>query len=123
MGGFYIYCMDLYNRTILPKIGDLIKFSDKWNNIFNDDSITSHGVIFKIQTLKEIQDEYMFDDEWFRSTLCYPLTIDPYESEESIIFYVHWFTDEKYITETYKLINEEWFQQGLFEVIYKDTSY
>ena len=64
--------------------------------------------------------EYMFDDEWFRSTLCYPLTVDPYQSENSIIYYVHWFTDEKYILDTYKLINEEWFHQGLFEVIKED---
>lgn len=105
---------------LLPNIGDLIKFSKKWNSIFNDNSMTCHGIIHNIKTLKQIQDEYMFDDEWFRSTLCYPLTVDPYQSEHSIIYYVYWFTDEKYILDTYKLINEEWFHQGLFEVIKED---
>ena len=82
-----------------------------------DNIIMDLGIVSK--TLKDIQEQYIFDDEWFRSTLCYPLTVDPYESEMSMIYHVYWFTDEKYIYETYKLINEEWFEQGLFEVISK----
>jgi len=122
VGGFYIYCMAPYDYLNPPKVGDLIRFSEKWCSIFDDDLIIAYGIVHKIQTLKEIQEQYIFDDEWFRTTLCYPLTVDPYESETSIIYHVYWFTDEKYIFETYKLINEEWFQQDLFEVISELTN-
>ena len=106
-----------YDDTSPPKIGDLIRFTEKWRSIFDDNLVISYGIIHKIETLRDIQNKFIFDDEWYRTTLCYPLTVDPYESELSLIFYVFWFTDEKFILETYKLINEEWFQQGLFEVI------
>lgn len=102
-----------------PKIGDLIKFTEKWSSIFDDHLVFSYGIIYKIETLKQVQERYVFDDEWYRTTLCYPLTVDPYLSEMSLIFYIHWFTDQKFIIETYKLINEEWFRERLFEVISK----
>jgi len=111
--------MDSHKHSSLPTIGDLIRFSDKWNSIFSDDFLYVHGIIYNIKTLEDLQSQYVFDDEWFRSTLCYPLTVDPYESNHSLIFHVYWFTDEQYICETYKLVNQEWFTEGLFDVIKK----
>ncbi len=101
----------------MPLIGDLIGFTDKWNDIFSNESIEAYGIIYNITTLAELQDKHYNNDDWINSTLCYPLTMDPYESEEAIIYYVHWFTCNNYISETYKLINHEWFIQDLFQVI------
>ena len=102
---------------VLPNISDLIKFSNQWGNLFSDDQMHVYGVVYKIETLQDIYDRHSYDEDWYKTTLFYPLTIDPYESLESIVFYVHWFTDEEYILNTYKIINEEWFVQGLFVAV------
>ena len=101
----------------LPNISDLIKFSDQWGSLFSDDQMQVYGVVYKIETLQDIYNRHSYDEDWYKTTLFYPLTIDPYESLDSMVFYVHWFTGEEYILSTYKIINQEWFFQGLFVVV------
>ena len=101
----------------LPDIGDIITFSDTWYrmSVYNNASeyITdgrAHGIVVDRYEATSIE----IEEDWFFSTLAYPL-IDTF-SDKSTVYIVIWATDHKYIRDTYRCINEEWFYQGLFVV-------
>lgn len=104
----------------LPNIGDIITFSDTWYrmSVYNnaDEYITEgrpHGLVVEMYEARE----YDLEEDWFFSTLAYPL-MDTY-SDSSMVYIVLWASGQKYIRETYRCINEEWFFQGLFIIASK----
>lgn len=112
-------------KTIqLPKIGDLIYFTDEWDKLLSqsiaDEGMTIYGVVYKIASLSDIQYEIEISeltfDEWNGYSLAYPLSNDSFEVKDSKIYFVRWMTKEDFILSTYKLINEEWFYHDLFAI-------
>ena len=105
----------------VPNIGDLIKFTEKWTQTFSDTKDPVYGIVYKICTVLDLQYED-YDEKWFQTTLAYPVTLDVYESSQTNVYFVFWFTGESFIASTYNLINEEWFAQDLFVIVSKDKT-
>tara|TARA_R100000008_G_C3553357_1_gene151753 strand:+ start:550 stop:924 length:375 start_codon:yes stop_codon:yes gene_type:complete len=108
----------------LPKIGDLIYFTDEWDKLLSqsiaESGMTIYGVVYKIANLSDIQYEIEMSElsfeEWNGYSLAYPLSTDSFDIKDSKIYFVRWMTKEDFIITTYKLINEEWFYHDLFAI-------
>ena len=108
---------------ITPDIGDIITFSDTWFRMTQYNTSNEyiaegrpHGLVVDKYEINEID----IEEDWFFSTLAYPL-IDTF-SNRSMVYIVLWASSQKYITDTYRCINEEWFYQGLFIVASKNKN-
>ena len=102
---------------ILPKVGDIIKFSGKWNLTTDDPDKSPAGVIIRIRTYSTIDSYELYNDLF--GTLAYPLSIDANVLIDSKVFVVEWATSNEHLKYSYRCINEEWFYNGVFFIISK----
>jgi hypothetical protein len=109
----------------LPKVGDIITFSGKWNLNLNDSDPTPNGLVVRINEydtgameLAGLEGERFGgkDGELF-GTLAYPLSFDHQKIETSRVYVVEWATKDKTLRDSYRCINEEWFYNGVFLII------
>lgn len=104
-------------RLLLPKVGDIITFSGKWNLNLETGTPSPCGVVVKINTYNsEALELFGIDGELF-GTLAYPISFDPKYNDLSNIFIVEWATDNKVLKDSYRCINEEWFYNGVFLIV------
>tara|TARA_B100000287_G_scaffold434758_1_gene500258 strand:+ start:1084 stop:1416 length:333 start_codon:yes stop_codon:yes gene_type:complete len=104
----------------LPKIGDIITFSGKWNLIAVPEGSghMPHGIVTDIRPYGQLDHSALEDDMYF-GTLAYPLSVDIYLNQNSNIYVVQWASNERHVVNSYRCINEEWFLNDVFIIISK----
>tara|TARA_B100001094_G_C18158241_1_gene787741 strand:- start:800 stop:1129 length:330 start_codon:yes stop_codon:yes gene_type:complete len=104
-------------RLLLPKVGDIITFSGKWNLNLDAGSPSPCGVVVKINMYNsESLELFGLDGELF-GTLAYPVAFDHESNQLSKVYVVEWATENKTLKDSYKCINEEWFYNGVFLIL------
>lgn len=104
-------------RLLLPKVGDIITFSGKWNLNLNDSDPSPCGVVVKINSYNsEALRLFGIDGELF-GTLAYPMSFEQEDVEKSNVYIVEWATINKNLKDSYRCINEEWFYNGVFLIL------
>jgi len=102
-------------RILLPKIGDIITFSGKWNLTINESDPAPNGLVIKVRPY-DSQDGYDLWEE-LHGTLAYPLSMDQNIIASSLVYIVEWATVDMHIRRSYRCINEEWFYNGVFIIV------
>tara|TARA_Y100001963_G_C6685932_1_gene402200 strand:+ start:422 stop:763 length:342 start_codon:yes stop_codon:yes gene_type:complete len=109
------------NDDDLPKVGDIITFSNKYNLLKDNDEDVSvpYGIVTKVVRYRDVDikiNNTIADPDLF-NTLAYPFTFDADYFGNSDIFFVKWASTDKKFSGLYRCINEEWFYQGMFIVV------
>tara|TARA_B100000287_G_scaffold53026_1_gene46683 strand:+ start:4267 stop:4596 length:330 start_codon:yes stop_codon:yes gene_type:complete len=105
------------DNSLLPNVGDIITFSGMWHASLNvdKDGRFPNGIVTAIVPYDAMESFTSDSDFW--GTLAYPLTINNVYIDSSVIFIVHWATDNHHIASSYRLINEEWFYNESFRIV------
>ena len=104
----------------LPKVGDIITFSGKWNLIAVPEGSGDmpHGIVTEIKPYGKFNYPTL-DDDMFFGTLAYPLSVDIYLNQNSNIYVVQWASKYSHVCSAYRCINEEWFLNDVFIIVSK----
>ena len=109
------------NEDDLPKVGDIITFSNKYNLLKNDtqDIPVPCGIVTRVVSYRtaDIKINNSIADPDLFNTLAYPFAFDPDYLDSSAVYFIKWASDNKKFLGLYRCINEEWFYQGMFVVI------
>ena len=109
------------NEQDLPKVGDIITFSNKYNLLKDnvDDIPVPHGIVTKVVSYRtaDIRVNNSIADPDLFNTLAYPFAFDPDYLDNSAVYFVKWASIDKKFSGLYRCINEEWFYQGMFVII------
>jgi len=104
----------------IPKIGDLIIFSRKWNHGLEGENYPC-GIVVRIiydEAINIVDDFFDIKSAVkYQGTLAFPLTVE--EKMITTIYVIKWATNDKYIKKAYEMINEEWFYNETFLIISK----
>ena len=102
----------------LPKVGDLITFSDRWDIIKEASQERQPvGLVINIISYNQLLENDTLGEVY--GTLAYPITIDVHVSDLSRVFIVMWATTNNTVKSSYTWINEEWFYNESFIIISK----
>jgi hypothetical protein len=96
----------------LPKVGDIITFSGKWNLTLAEPEPSPSGIVIRIEAYSTLSTFGTYVE--LHGTLAYPLSIDHESSLKSKVFIVEWATHDLHVKQSYRHINEEWFYNGVF---------
>ena len=113
--------MGLRNLTKLPNIGDLVTFTESWNEIFPKNEKYPYGLvtdIFEYDSLIMIEGKASLI-----GTLAFPMTWDGKEvsNKEFKVYHIRWASKDQSTDNSFRFINEEWFHNNSFIVLQRSN--
>tara|TARA_R100001591_G_scaffold109509_1_gene119718 strand:- start:1420 stop:1767 length:348 start_codon:yes stop_codon:yes gene_type:complete len=115
--------MGLNNLTQLPKIGDLVTFSESWGEIFPSDGKYPYGLVTDI-----LEYDNLIITEGKASligTLAFPMTWSGEEifdiEKKFKVYLIRWAGESSVPENNFKFINEEWFYNNSFIVLQRSN--
>tara|TARA_R100001126_G_scaffold96986_1_gene69905 strand:+ start:498 stop:839 length:342 start_codon:yes stop_codon:yes gene_type:complete len=113
--------MGLSNLTQLPEIGDLVTFTESWNEIFPRDGKYPYGLvtdIFEYDSLVITEGRASLI-----GTLAFPMTWDGEEVDEKKfkVYHIRWAGESSDTENNFRFINEEWFHNNSFIVLQRSN--
>ena len=113
--------MGLSNLTQLPEIGDLVTFTESWNEIFPRDGKYPCGLVTDI-----FEYDSLVVTEGRASlivTLAFPMTWDGEEVVEKKfkVYLIRWAGESSDTENNFRFINEEWFHNNSFIVLQRSN--
>ena len=100
----------------LPKVGDLITFTNVWDEVLSNNGRYPYGIV---TNLLEYDSLLISDDkDSLIGTLAFPLEDQCALKKNFKVFVVRW-SDNK--ANSFKFINEEWFHNKSFIVVTKTS--
>ena len=104
-------------HILLPKIGDIITFSGKWNLTMKEPEPAPNGLVIKIRPYATLNTYDIWEE--LHGTLAYPLSLDQNILANTLVYVIEWATTDMHIRQSYRCINEEWFHNGVFIIVSK----
>ncbi len=109
--------MGLSDLIQLPKIGDLVTFTESWNEIFPRNGKYPYGLvtdIFEYDSLVITEGKASLI-----GTLAFPMMWDEDKphNKKFKVYHVRWASKDDKGENSFRFINEEWFQNKSFIVI------
>ena len=115
--------MGLSNLTQLPEIGDLVTFTESWNEIFPRDGRYPYGLVTDI-----LEYDSLIITEGKASligTLAFPMTWSGeqiFDIEKNFkVYLIRWAGESSVPENNFRFINEEWFHNNSFIVIQRSN--
>lgn len=109
--------MGLSNLTQLPEIGDLVTFTESWNEIFPRNGKYPYGLvtdIFEYDSLVITEGKASLV-----GTLAFPMswTGEKVVEKKFKVYHVRWASKDEQTENSFRFINEEWFHNSSFIVL------
>tara|TARA_E500000318_G_C3510779_1_gene192224 strand:+ start:259 stop:600 length:342 start_codon:yes stop_codon:yes gene_type:complete len=113
--------MGLSNLMQLPEIGDLVTFTESWNEIFPRNGKYPYGLvtdIFEYDSLVITEGRASLI-----GTLAFPMTWDGEEVVEKKfkVYHIRWAGESSDTENNFRFINEEWFHNNSFIVLQRSN--
>lgn len=111
--------MKTKDLTILPEIGDLITFTEVWDEMLSNDGKYPHGIvtdIFEYDNLIITEGRTTLI-----GTLAFPLKDEIAYKKNFKVYVIRWASKDDNVESSFRFINEEWFHNKSFIVVQRSN--